>query len=70
MQGINLNFKTLTGQWSRFLYECTLSIRHVGTWVDLSVGSDTISIHNILEPRGELVGLVVSRWSLFGLHSV
>ncbi len=42
----------------------------VNTWIDLSVRSDAVSVHNVLETGGELVGLVVSRWSLFGLHSV
>lgn len=46
------------------------SVSCFGTWVDLSVGSDAVSIHDVLESRGELVGLVESRWSLFGLHSV
>ena len=40
------------------------------TWVYLSVVANTIGIHNVLEARGELVGLVVGGWGLFGLHPV
>lgn len=54
----------------KILSRCFCYVLCVGTWIDLSVCSNTVSIHNVLETRGELVGLVVSRWSLFGLHSV
>lgn len=40
------------------------------TWVDFSIVANAICIHNVLKARGELVGLVVGGWGLFGLHPV
>lgn len=41
-----------------------------GTWVDLSVAANPVRIHNVLKAGGKLIGLVVSRWRLVGLHGV
>lgn len=53
-------------QWSdRVGWRCTLS-----TWVHLAVGADAVGVHNALEARGELGGLVVGGRRLLGLHAV
>lgn len=40
------------------------------TWIDLTISANTIGIHNVLESSSELVGLVICRRSLIGLHPV
>jgi len=40
------------------------------TWVDLAVAADSIGVHDVLEARGELVGLVVGGRGLLALHPV
>lgn len=43
---------------------------HLLTWVHLTVAADSIGIHDALETRGELVGLVIGGWGLLGLHPI
>ena len=45
-------------------------VSHMHTWVNLPVAANSIRVHNVLEAWGELVGLVVGGWGLFGLHPV
>lgn len=40
------------------------------TWINLPVASDTISIHNILETAGELVGTLVCWWIFIAFHAI
>lgn len=40
------------------------------TGVNLAVAAHSICIHDALEARRQLVGLVVGGWSLLGLHPV
>ena len=40
------------------------------TWVNLPVISDPVSVHDVLESRGELIGLVEGGRSLLGGHPV
>lgn len=40
------------------------------TWIDFPVVPDAIGVNDVLEARGELVGLVKSRWSLLRLHPI
>lgn len=42
----------------------------VVTWVHLAVVADTVGIYDVLEARGELVGLVEGGRGLLGLHPV
>lgn len=40
------------------------------TGVDLAVAAHSVGVHDVLEARGELVGLVVGGRGLLGLHPV
>ena len=40
------------------------------TWIDFTIGTNAISINDILKARGELVGLVESGRGLLSLHPV
>lgn len=40
------------------------------TWIDLPVVADAVGVHDVLEARRELVGLIEGRGSLLRLHPV
>lgn len=42
----------------------------VVTWVHLAVVADTVGVYDVLEARGELVGLVEGGRGLLSLHPV
>lgn len=40
------------------------------TWIDFSIRSDTVCIHNVLEGRSKLVSFIISWWIGRRLHAI